>query len=152
MDWLNKKSSRKGYRLPSESEWEYAARAGSTGPRYSPPDEETCHYAVTAVVSPECQPFKHTMPVGDRTENAFHLFDMLGNASVWTEDCWNNSYSGAPTKGEVWKNGNCNLRAVRGGSSMHGLAEVRSAFRTGFAPNFEAIRSAFAWREHCPSV
>jgi len=142
-DWLNKKSSIKGYRLPSEGEWEYAARAGSTGPRYWPPEEEACHYAVTAVVSPECRAFGRTMPVGERIENQFHLFDMLGNASEWTEDCWNNSYANAPANGEAWKVGNCNLRAVRGGSWMHGLMEVRSAFRTGFAPPFRSNQIGF---------
>ena len=143
VDWLNTKNSRKGFRLPSESEWEYAARAGTAGPRYWPPEEEACHYAVTAIVSAECQPFGHTMPVGGRTDNNFHLFDVLGNASEWTEDCWNNSYTGAPANGDVWKDGNCNLRAVRGGSWMHGLAEVRSAFRTGFAPSFRSDQIGF---------
>ncbi len=143
VDWLNNKGSSKGYRLPSESEWEYAVRGGSTGPRYWPAEEEVCNYAVTAVTSPECQPFGRTMPVGGRKANNFQLFDVLGNASEWTEDCWNNSYSGAPAKGEVWRDGNCNLRAVRGGSWVHGLSEVRSAFRTGFAPPFKADQIGF---------
>jgi formylglycine-generating enzyme required for sulfatase activity len=143
VDWLNKKSPGKTYRLPSESEWEYAARATSTGPRYWPAEEEPCHYAVTAIVSAECQAFGHTMPVGERLENNFHLFDVLGNASEWTEDCYNTAYTGAPTNGEVWKSGNCNLRVVRGGSWMHGLAEVRSAFRTGFAPSFRSDQIGF---------
>ena len=142
--WLNKKSSKKGYRLPSESEWEYAARAGTSGPRYWPRDGETCDYAVTTFESAVCKAqLGRTMPVGQRKENGFNLHDMLGNAWEWTEDCWNDSYSGAPINGEVWEKGNCNSRVVRGGSWFHGLGQIRSAFRRSFAPQFRSNQIGF---------
>jgi formylglycine-generating enzyme required for sulfatase activity len=106
--WLSKKSL-KQYRLLNEAEWEYAARAGSTGRRHwaDAEDAATCRYASVADTSyksvspgaplfPCSDGFAYTTPVGRFPANAFGLHDMLGNAWEWVEDCWNEGYAGAP--------------------------------------------------------
>ena len=73
-----------------------------------------------------------TSPVGSYSANAFGLFDVLGNVWEWTEDCWHGNYSGAPADGSPWRGGDCGRRVIRGGSSMGGPGQLRSAFRISY--------------------
>ena len=108
---LSKKTS-KTYRLLSESEWEYAARAG-TNTLYSfgddPSDLE--QYAWF-----DGNSGGRTHPVGQKQPNGFGLYDMHGNVWEWVADCYNASYHGAPNNGEAWTSEDCKYRVMRGGS------------------------------------
>ena len=141
--YLSRKTGHK-YRLPSEAEWEYAARAGSATSRYWGQDNaDACQYAnvsdSTAATAMKwwtpaenflcTDGFIFTAPAGKFKPNAFGLHDMMGNVWEWTEDCYNTSYNGAPANGSVWLAGNCNLRVIRGGSGIIHLVSVRSAGR-----------------------
>jgi formylglycine-generating enzyme required for sulfatase activity len=143
--WLSQKTGR-NYRLLSEAEWEYAARAGTATIRYWGDDADSaCNYANGADLaatrqlpaarrwdSAACDDgHAHTAPVGSYRANAFGLHDMLGNAGEWTQDCWNGNYSGAPSDGRAWASGDCSMRAVRGGAWDDGPAGLRSAYRVG---------------------
>ena len=69
------------------------------------------------------------MPTGSFRPNGFGLFDVSGNAAEWVEDCWNESYRGAPTDGSAWTTGQCRQRALRGGSFASKANVIRSAAR-----------------------
>jgi formylglycine-generating enzyme required for sulfatase activity/class 3 adenylate cyclase len=125
VSWLSKKTGR-SYRLTTESEWEYAARAGSTTGRYfgSAP---ICEFAnvrdqskkllYSAGEFSECDGgFPHTSPVGSFPSNGFSLYDMLGNAWEWVEDCWDKSYIDAPVDGAARERAFCDGRVRRGAS------------------------------------
>jgi formylglycine-generating enzyme required for sulfatase activity len=134
VDWLGHKTG-KFYRLLSESEWEYAARAGTTttypfGDTLSPSE---ANYDGSADGSgPSEVNRQHTMPVGSFPANGFGLHDMHGNVSEWVEDCWRDNYAAnAPADGSAWLEGDCNGRVVRGGSWEDSQVELRSAARTG---------------------
>src|SRR5437868_7782111 len=73
--------------------------------------------------------YAFTSPVGSFRPNQFDLYDMLGDVMNWTEDCWNASYSGAPTDGSAWLTGDCSRRVVRGGSWDMDFRAARSAMR-----------------------
>jgi formylglycine-generating enzyme required for sulfatase activity len=143
--WLTRRSGR-NYRLLTEAEWEYAARAGTTTPRYWGDDaNESCAYANTADLDAFRQvpdainwPFAncsdgraHTAPVGSYRPNRFGLHDMLGNVWEWTQDCWNVNYTAAPADGSAWAAGDCFMRVVRGGSWDDSPPGVRAAYRVG---------------------
>ncbi|MDE0206079.1 MAG: formylglycine-generating enzyme family protein [Candidatus Tectomicrobia bacterium] len=120
--WLSQETGKR-YRLPSEAEWEYVARAGSPAPRYWQEDLDQCGNANGADASTDfrrrtaCDDgFVETSPVGSYAANAFGLHDVLGNVREWVEDCWNETYSGAPSTGRAWRRGDCGLRIVRGGA------------------------------------
>lgn len=123
--WLSKETGRH-YRLPSEAEWEYAARAGTTTPY--PFGEEilptNARFSFqTRLTSP--------LPNTDRSinRNRFRLYNMVGNVAEWVEDIWHENYQGAPTDGRPALGGNPSLRVVRGGSYKDGAAALRSAAR-----------------------
>jgi formylglycine-generating enzyme required for sulfatase activity len=142
VEWLAKQTG-KAYRLLSEAEWEYAARAGTTTARYWGEGEgQACAYANVAdrrgkAAHPwwtwttfDCDDgYAETAPVGNYKPNAFGLHDMLGNAWEWTQDCWNESYQGAPSNGAAWQSADCGLRVVCGGSWSDRPDVVRSANR-----------------------
>ena len=122
--WLSKITGNT-YRLLSEAEWEYAARAGSqSNYSFGDDEKELGRYGWFDENSGG-----KTHPVGEKLPNAFGLHDMHGNVWERTEDCWNENYTNAPTDGSVWTTGNCSLRVVRGGSWFRHPQFLRSAFR-----------------------
>ncbi len=129
--WLAKQTG-KPYRLLTEAEWEYAARAGNPGP-YSFGDDETQlgEYAWFSKNSDG-----KTQPVGTKKPNAFGLYDMYGNVWQWVEDCYEDSYSGAPTDGSAVTSKDCSRRVLRGGSWSGEPDHLRSANRNGFITLF----------------
>jgi formylglycine-generating enzyme required for sulfatase activity len=136
--WLSQKTA-KAYRLLSESEWEYAARAGTTTPfsygsRLTPGAAN--YNGGVEGAAPSKLNRQKTVPIGSFPANAFGLNDMQGNVSEWVEDCWHDEYDEkAPTDGSAWLDGDCNGRVVRGGSWEDSEGELRSAARTGGAKN-----------------
>jgi formylglycine-generating enzyme required for sulfatase activity len=132
--WLSRKTG-KTYRLLTEAEWEYAARAGTTttfafGDTLSPGSAN--YNASTDGSGPSDENRQKTMPVGSFPPNAFGLHDMHGNVSEWVEDCFHNDYTEkAPADGSAWVEGNCTGRVLRGGSWEDSDAELRSAARVG---------------------
>ena len=129
--WLARKTG-KNYRLLSEAEWEYAARAGQQTARYwgEAFNPQGCKYANIADFTKNCGDGQaHTAPVGSYQANSFGLHDMIGNAAEWTQDCWNDSYSGAPENGDAWSEGNCDLRVLRGGGWSLNPDFARAAYR-----------------------
>lgn len=131
VQWLSKQTG-KNYRLPSEAEWEYAARAG-TQTRYWWGDELGNNKANCDGCGSKWDN-EQTAPVGLFKANAFGLYDMAGNVWEWTQDCWHNNYSNAPNDGSAWlkkDEGDCNRRVVRGGSWFIEPRNLRSACRIG---------------------
>ena len=130
--WLSQETGKR-YRLPSESEWEYAARGGTTTPYYTGDtvSREEANYGRYFVGRP--------VPVGSYAPNPFGLHDMLGNVAEWCEDCWNTNYAGAPADGSAWLSGDCDRRVLRGGH----WASDAEGFRTGIVPH--ALRAASRW-------
>jgi formylglycine-generating enzyme required for sulfatase activity len=121
---LNAKTGQK-YRLPSEAEWEYAARAGSpTNYSFGDDTNQLSRFAWFADNSGNT-----THPVGEKTANNFGLNDMHGNVWEWTQDCWNGNYAGAPADGSAWTAGDCFMRIARGGSWLFYPQELRAAYR-----------------------
>jgi sulfatase modifying factor 1 len=155
MRWLSRKTG-KGYRLLSESEWEYAARAGTTTWRYwGNAAEAGCALANIADASARrlvpgitwgtaCDDgHAYTSPAGSYRANGFDLHDMLGNVWEWTADCWNPSYAGAPADGSVRQVGDCSRRVLRGGSWLSYPEDTRSANRSGNTTGFRGGNNGF---------
>ena len=136
--WLAKQTG-KPYRLLTEAEWEYAARAGNPG-RYSFGDDETRldEYAWFSKNSDG-----KTQPVGTKKPNAFGLYDMHGNVWQWVEDCYEDSYSGAPTDGSAVTSTACGRRVLRGGSWSGEPDHLRSSNRNGFITLFRVGNVGF---------
>jgi len=136
--WLNAKvrasdpQARAGpgpYRLPSEAEWEFAARAGTTTARWWGEaigvDKANCNGCGSRWDN------KSIAPVGSFGANPFGIYDALGNVWQWTADCWNDSFVGAPGDGSAVLRGDCRKRVLRGGSWSNLPSFVRSAARIG---------------------
>ena len=124
--WLSKTTG-KPYRLPSEAEWEYAARGGTTG-AYWWGNEMRRGYADCK----DCgEPWHKDSPVdvGSFAANPFGLFDMNGSVWEWVADCWHGSYKGAPSDGRPWDEAGCPVRVIRGGSWPDGAAYMQSSTR-----------------------
>ena len=128
--WLSQRTGEE-YGLLSEAQWEYAARAGSTG-RFSWGDSDPIctKDRINGANFGACNT-SPTEPVGSFKPNAFGLYDMHGNVWEWVEDCYENSYSGAPSDGSAYTKGRCDSRVTRGGSWHNMPGELRSAARGG---------------------
>ncbi|MXW74031.1 MAG: SUMF1/EgtB/PvdO family nonheme iron enzyme [Gammaproteobacteria bacterium] len=142
VSWLSRETG-EDYRLPSEAEWEYAARAGSTT-KYSWGNEMSRDRA-NCGQRRECRNRWNgsTAPVGSFPANDFGLHDMHGNVWEWVEDCWNESYTGAPSNGGAWLRGNCDRRVMRSGSWNNAPRSLRSASRGRIATDFRGIYVGF---------
>jgi formylglycine-generating enzyme required for sulfatase activity len=121
--WLSNRTGQP-YRLLSEAEWEFACRAGTTT-RYSWGNEITSDNANCGLSVGK------TTEVGAYPANPWGLHDMHGNVWEWVEDCWNESYQGAPSDGSAWTSGDYSRRVLRGGSWFSVPVDLRSACRNG---------------------
>jgi formylglycine-generating enzyme required for sulfatase activity len=131
--WLSNKTG-KTYRLLTEAEWEYAARAGTTT-RYSFGNELSSAQANTAAQAfNEKKGQRLTVAVGQYPGNAFGLHDMHGNVCEWVQDCYKDSYDGAPSDGRAAPETSGCSRVLRGGSWSMGRQFLRAASRTGGYP------------------
>ena len=142
--WLSQMTGRP-YRLLSEAEWEYAARAG-TQTAYPWGDEIGKGNANCEDCGSQWDG-KQTAPAGSFAANAFGLHEMHGNVYEWVEDCVHQNYNGAPGDGSAWtEGGDCNARNVRGGSWGNGADAARSAGRgradSGIRNNLVGFRVA----------
>ncbi|MBO8208706.1 formylglycine-generating enzyme family protein [Acinetobacter nosocomialis] len=149
--WLSKKTGQT-YRLPTEVEWEYAARAGTTTAYYWGDDlnlDQACKYAnvldpATVVALPQTSGwslfnctdgYPFTSPVGKFLPNNFGLYDMSANAREWVDDCWHANYENAPSVNRRWgeeNNGQCNFPVLRGGAWIYNTYNVRTAYRNAY--------------------
>lgn len=143
-EWLSEKTGQK-YRLPSEAEFEYAVRAGGSGPfpwGDAAPPPRTGNFTGGLDRSPTGRRWRNAFegygddawgpaPVGSYLPNRFGLHDLAGNVSEWVADCWHDSYRRAPRDAEAWVNPGCRTRAVRGGAWASSPEQTRSAWRQG---------------------
>lgn len=142
VDWLSKMTG-KTYRLPSEAEWEYAARGGTQtrywwGPGFMN-NMANCAY---------CGPHQRVIGLtkaGYYPANPFGLFDVSGNLTEWMEDCWNPNYEGAPTDGSPWLEGDCKLRVLKGGARHYDPVDIRPGHR-GRLKNYGLNGNTFGLR------
>jgi formylglycine-generating enzyme required for sulfatase activity len=116
------------YRLPSEAEWEYAARSGTVTARWWG-DPIGVGNTVCGGCGSEWDRMR-TAPVGSFRSNGFGLYDMLGDVRHWTQDCWNSNFVDAPADGSAWSKGDCDQRVFRGGDWYSFPWIVRSADRS----------------------
>ena len=138
--WLNKVTGKR-YRLPTEAEWEYAARAGSET-KYSWGNSIGKNKANCDGCGSRWDDSK-TAPVASFAANAFGLYDMHGNVWEWTQDCWNGSYRGAPSDGTAWLSGDCSWRVLRGGSWNYNPYILRSAVRFWITTDYRVSGNGF---------
>jgi formylglycine-generating enzyme required for sulfatase activity len=135
LERLNKQNDGFVYRLPSEAEWEYACRAGST--------RDHAGY-IDTMAWYEANSNKQAHPVGQKQPNAFGLYDMHGNVWEWVQDAWHANYTGAPTDGTAWlSETGAAKRVLRGGSWYNQPPAIRSAIRTERPPNARANTIGF---------
>jgi formylglycine-generating enzyme required for sulfatase activity len=139
VDWLSHKTG-KTYRLPSEAEWEYAARAGTStafwwggaaSHDYANYGADQCCKGLAA----GRDRWEGTSPVGSLPANAFGLFDMSGNVMQYVDDCWHPKYDGAPADGSAWNEDRCGMRILRGGAWNSVPGFMRSADRIWILAN-----------------
>jgi formylglycine-generating enzyme required for sulfatase activity len=160
IQWLNDslKLTQKSYRLPTEAEWEYAARAGTQDAFYWG-QQSQCDFAngtdKSLKNSPNADPsftyadcedgYSQTAPVASFKPNGWGVYDMAGNAWEWVADCYHDNYQGAPKDGSAWQadKGDCAKRSVRGGGWYDLPWYLRSAYRIWFTPDDSLINQGF---------
>jgi formylglycine-generating enzyme required for sulfatase activity len=155
-EWLSQRTGKR-YRLPSEAEFEYALRGG-TQTRYwwgqQAPTRKVENLTGNADRSSSGRRWNNAFPtyrdgywgpapVMSFAANPFGLYDMGGNVSEWTADCWHDSYLRAPTDGSAWINPGCSVHVVRGGSWGSSPDQVRSAYRQGAEGEVRSARVGF---------
>jgi formylglycine-generating enzyme required for sulfatase activity len=139
VQWLSRRTGHR-YRIPSEAEWEYAARAGTRSAYWWGNEIGREHAACRGCGE---VPADRTMPAGSFPANPFGLFDTAGNAAEWVEDCWNDSYHGAPADGSAWTRAQCQERVLRGGSYGNDPRYLRSAARFKYDADVRYIAHGF---------
>jgi len=140
--WLSAQTGQR-YRLPSEAEWEYAARAGTTS-SYSWGDTISCNQARYEQLGGSCGNERRSIAVGSFDANAFGLHDLHGNVWEWVEDCWFDNYAGAPEDGSARTTaGGCDRRARRGGSWFNAPGSLRAAARSNLASSIRDNLNGF---------
>ena len=139
-NWLSKQTNRQ-CRLPSEAEWEYAARAGTTT-TYSWGNKIGNNNANCDGCGSQWDN-KQTAPVASFSANQFGLYDMHGNVFEWVEDCYHDNYQNAPDNGTVWQKAECDSRVLRGGSWGSSPFNLRSASRSVNLPDFRDFNIGF---------
>ena len=148
--WLSKETGQP-YRLLTESEWEYVARAGTSTPYYwGTRFEDLCRNAngagpnASADRGTGCDDgHVRTSPVGSFDPNEFGLHDVAGNVSEWVEDCWNEGYEEAPSNGKAWEAPGCHQRVFRGGSWYDEPRLLRSAARRKYSDGYRSSEIGF---------
>ncbi len=141
--WLSKETG-KEYRLLTEAEWEYAARAGTTDPFHTgvtiSTDQANYNGLFTYGLGTAGVYREQTVEMGAFAGNAFGLHDVQGNVWEWVEDCWHGSYAGAPVDGSAWmEGGNCRLRLLRGGAWLNRPGLLRAANRIRFITSYRDV-------------
>ena len=139
VSWL-RRTTGLNYRLLSEAEWEYVARAGQEGPfsmGYSLGAYDANFNGAKPYGGGPVGPYlKKTKPVGSYPANAFGLHDIHGNVYEWVEDCWNPNHSGAPANGKARKDGDCKFRIMRGGSWVTHGYQMRASKRLRYTTDY----------------
>lgn len=146
INWLNKKTNR-NYRLPSEAEWEYVARADTISD-FSWGDDHGSQLANCNNCGSKWDG-SSTSPVGSFDANSWGVYDMHGNVSEWVKDCWNDSYdssffSAVPEDGSAWESGQCQFKVLRGGSWQDNALDMRASARN--KAEFEDVASHYGFR------
>ncbi|HJW25233.1 MAG TPA: formylglycine-generating enzyme family protein, partial [Rhodocyclaceae bacterium] len=140
VQWLGKVSG-KAYRLPTEAEWEYAARGG-TSTKYWWGEQMRQGNANCK----DCgSPWSEAGPanVGSFAANPYGLYDMNGSVWEWVKDCWHNSYKGAPGDGSAWEESSCGSRVIRGGSWREGASYMPSSTRFKYDASVRQSQNGF---------
>jgi formylglycine-generating enzyme required for sulfatase activity/DNA-binding beta-propeller fold protein YncE len=136
---LNEKEGTNKYRLPSEAEWEYACRAGTTT-RYSFGNSES---KLGDYAWYDDNSDNKTHPVGRKKPNSWELYDMHGNVWEWVQDSWHSNYNGAPADGSGWESGDGGVRVIRGGGWYDNAGGCRSAYRYRFVSRIRSVNLGF---------
>ena len=139
--WLNKATG-EVFSLPSEAQWEYAAKAGSNS-KYGWGNDIDCLKARFSQFSGTCGNERKTALIKRFTPNEFGLYDMNGNVWEWTQDCWHSDYRGAPNDGSAWANVNCDAGVIRGGSWVNQADFLRSTARGRYSRSARSNTNGF---------